>query len=145
MMPCEIMAEAPLSDATQECLDCHASIHPGIVEGWQRSRHAVTTPKDAMAVEETARSVSNPSIPHPLQTIAVGCAECHTLRPKAHADTFEHNGYEVHVVVSPKDCAVCHTVETEQYDKNIMAHAFKNLAGNLVHQMLQHSIIGKSV
>ena len=145
MMPFEIMAEAPLSDATQECLDCHASIHPGIVEGWQKSRHAVTTPKNAMVVEETARRVSNPSIPNPLQSIAVGCAECHTLRPKAHADTFEHNGHEVHVVVSPKDCAVCHPIETDQYDKNIMAHAFKNLAGNPIHQMLEHSIIGKSV
>jgi hydroxylamine dehydrogenase len=31
---------APVSDATQECLDCHAIFHPGIVADWQKSRHA---------------------------------------------------------------------------------------------------------
>ena len=30
-------ADLPISEATQECLDCHASIHPGIVSGWQPS------------------------------------------------------------------------------------------------------------
>ena len=145
IMPAMLLAEAPLSDATQECLDCHASIHPGIVEGWQKSRHAVIHPEKAMAAEEIAKKVSSPSIPDPLRTVAVGCAECHTLRPKAHADTVEHNGYDIHVVVSPKDCAVCHSVESEQYDKNIMAHAFKNLAGNPLYQKLLKSIIGKPV
>ena len=145
MVPSMLLAEAPLSDATQECLDCHASIHPGIVEDWQKSRHAMITPENAMAADELAKKVSSPSIPEPIKSTAVGCAECHTLRPKAHADTVEHNGYDIHVVVSPKDCAVCHSVEAEQYSKNIMAHAFKNLAGNPVHQKLQQSIIGKAV
>jgi len=145
ILPSHLLAEAPLSDASQECLDCHASIHPGMVEGWQESRHALITPKQALGVEEIARKVSSSSIPDQLQTVAVGCVECHTLRPKAHADTVEHNGYDIHVVVSPKDCAVCHAVESEQYTKNIMAHAFKNLAGNPVYQKLLKSIIGKPV
>jgi len=46
---------------------------------------------------------------------------------KEHADTFDHNGYDIHIVVSPGDCRTCHAQETEQYSKNIMAHAYKNL------------------
>ena len=47
--------------------------------------------------------------------VAVGCAECHTANPDAHEDTFLHNGYRVHVVVTPADCAQCHPVEAKQY------------------------------
>ena len=55
IMPSMLLAEAPLSDATQECLDCHASIHPGMVEDWKKSRHAVIHPEKAMAAEEIAK------------------------------------------------------------------------------------------
>lgn len=134
--------EAPVSDATQECLDCHAIFHPGIVEGWRSGRHAAVTPQQAMAVEDPARKVSSTDVPAWLQGSSVGCAECHTLRPEAHADTFEHNGYEVHVVVSPDDCRTCHATEADQYSRNIMAHAYGNLADNALYQQLQHAILG---
>jgi hypothetical protein len=45
-------SEAPVSDATQECLDCHAATHPGIVESWKKSRHGLITPAQAMADPE---------------------------------------------------------------------------------------------
>jgi hypothetical protein len=137
--------EAPLSDATQECLGCHASFHPGIVADWRSGRHAVVTPRAAMSVEGPARKVSSTSVPESLQGVAVGCAECHTLRPEAHADTFEHNGYNVHVVVSPEDCRTCHTTEVTQYADNIMAHAYGNLADNTLYQQLQRTILGTPV
>ena len=133
--------EIPLSEASAECIDCHSSIHPGIVSDWQKSRHAMITPQKAMAVEGIARKVSSQTVPEGLQNVAVGCAECHTLRPKAHADTFEHNGYEVHVVISPDDCQTCHATERKQYAKNIMAHAYGNLANNKLHQKFEHSIL----
>ena len=38
-------ADAPYSEATEECLGCHESIHPGIVEDWKRSRHANDHPE----------------------------------------------------------------------------------------------------
>jgi len=136
-------AELPVSDATAECLDCHASIHPGIVQDWQTSRHARIAPQQAMAVEGLARKVSSPTVPETLKNVVVGCAECHLLNAKTHADTFEHNGYEIHVVVSPNDCRICHAQEAEQYSKNLMAHAYANLAGNTLYQKLQLSIIGK--
>ena len=134
----------PVSDSTAECLDCHASIHPGIAKDWQNSRHARIIPKDAMAVEGLARKVSSTAVPEALLNNAVGCAECHMLRPEAHADTFDHNGYDIHVVVSPDDCRTCHAQETEQYSKNLMAHAYHNLAGNKLYLQQQDSIIGET-
>jgi len=50
-------ADVSVSEATSECIDCHASVHPGIVIDWQNSRHANIAPKDAMAVEGLARKV----------------------------------------------------------------------------------------
>ncbi|MGD8368872.1 MAG: multiheme c-type cytochrome, partial [Desulfobacterales bacterium] len=136
-----ICAEAPVSDATAECLDCHSSFQPGIVADWKHSRHAAVTPGEAMKVEGLARKVSSDTVPENLQGTAVGCAECHMLRPDAHADTFEHNGYEIHVVVSPDDCKTCHSTEAGQYEKNLMSHARKNLAENPVYHQLQESIL----
>ena len=117
-----VAADVAISDATSECLDCHSSVHPGIVKSWEK--------------------VSGNQVPENFLPVAVGCAECHTQRSKSHADTFEHNGYDVHVVVSPRDCATCHTQEADQYSKNIMAHAFNNLAENPVYHMLQNTILG---
>ena len=75
--------------------------------------------------------------------MAVGCAECHTLRSEAHRGTFEHNGYQVHTVVSPPDCATCHVQEQRQYSRNLMAYARKNLAANPVYQDLQRVVLGQ--
>ena len=130
-----------LSEATTECLDCHGEIHPGIVADWQSSRHARTTPGTAMAVSGLGRKVSATDVPEKLKTIVVGCAECHTQRPGAHADTVEHNGYDMHVVVSPDDCQTCHAVERQQFSRNIMAHAYGNLKNNAVYQDLEKTIL----
>jgi hypothetical protein len=135
-------AEVELSEATQACIECHQIIHPGIVADWQRSRHSLVAPKTAMAVSGLGLKISNPAVPEHLRKTAVGCAECHTLRPKEHADTYEHNGYDIHTVVSPGDCRTCHSLEAEQYSRNIMAHAYKNLAGNQVYNDLENTILG---
>lgn len=136
---------APVSEATETCLMCHETLHPGIVAGWRSSRHAVVTPAAATAVEGLARKVSSDTIPESLGQVVVGCAECHTLRPDEHEGVFEHNGYRVHSVVSPGDCQVCHVVEAEQYAGNIMAHAHGNLENNALYQDLQRNILGVPV
>lgn len=134
--------DAPVSDATQECLDCHATFHPGIVEDWRRSRHAQTTVQAALVLAPEARKVSATDVPAPLLNVAVGCAECHTMRNDSHADAFEHNGTDIHVVVSPDDCATCHSEERQQYAKNLMAHAYRNLVDNTLYRDLQRSLSG---
>jgi hydroxylamine dehydrogenase len=135
----------PISDATRECLDCHESIHPGIVEDWKTSRHASTTPRKAMSEKEISLKVSSKDVPDEYLDVVVGCAECHTGRSKVHSDTFNHNEYDVHTVVSPDDCAICHSQEVKQYSENIMSFAFTNLNSNLLYQDLEHSILGKPV
>jgi hypothetical protein len=133
-------AAASISEASDECLSCHAVIHPGMVAGWNSSRHAKVSPAAALEKPELERRVSAEHVPEALSRTVVGCAECHTLNPEKHQDTFEHNGYEVHVVVSPKDCETCHPVEVRQYSQNLMSHAYKNLKDNSLYQDLAEKI-----
>ena len=135
-----VRGEFPVSGATEECLGCHATLHPGIVESWKKSRHGATTPGQALTVEGLERRVTGQAVPDNLKNVVVGCAECHSLNPGSHQDTFDHNGYDIHVVVSPKDCAVCHTQEGEQYDRNLMAHAHGILVNNDVYRMLVQAV-----
>jgi predicted Fe-S protein YdhL (DUF1289 family) len=144
--PCiGLCSDADMSDDTQDCLGCHEYSHPGIVENWRMSAHAQSTVKDAMGVGAMSRKVSAKEVPASLSSKSVGCAECHTLNAESHADTFEHNGYDVHVVVTPLDCATCHPVEADEFSKNLMAHSRNNLAGNTVYRQLQVSILGAPV
>ena len=74
-------AAAPVSDDTQTCLDCHVQVTPGIVADWQASRHAAATPAQAMKKSGVEAKISAKSVPGDLAANAVGCAECHTMRP----------------------------------------------------------------
>ncbi|MBD3297488.1 MAG: hydroxylamine oxidase [candidate division Zixibacteria bacterium] len=126
--------EAPLSEASDACITCHETATPGIVADWARSRHATVTPSAALAMPEMSRRVSNPDIPDSLSSIVVGCAECHLQRASAHADSYDHNGYLIHTVVTPMDCAACHPSEQGQYAQNLMSNAHVNLTNNDVYQ-----------
>lgn len=108
----------PVSPVTAECLDCHAEIHPGIVTDWRTSVHADTVyqGKDGQAAPSS-----------------VGCAECHVRGDEDKAGGFEHNGYQVHTVVSPADCAACHPEPAAQFKDNLMAHAYGNLVNNKLY------------
>lgn len=138
-------ADADISSSTQECIECHRTATPGIVSDWERSRHAKTTVAEALKKTKLERRVSAEKVPQDLAGTAVGCAECHTLNSDKHPDSFEHNGYNVHVVVSPEDCAVCHTAERKEFEKNIMAHAWGNLQNNPVYRDLADTINGVQV
>jgi hydroxylamine dehydrogenase len=133
---------AAWSPDTDVCLDCHRELHPGIVSDWLNSRHSYTKPSEALTGPMSGRRISARSVPEELLENTVGCAECHTLRPEAHRDTFDHNGYDVHVVVSPADCATCHPVEREEYEHNIMSRAHGNLVDNPVYSDLAAMING---
>jgi hypothetical protein len=131
---------APLSEQTQECLDCHQTYSPGIVEDWLSGHHAHTTPAQAMQEPELAREVSSESIPENLLNVAVGCYECHSLNGDRHKDNFEHFEYRINVVVSPNDCATCHSKENEQYLEGKKAYALMNLQKNPVYHTLVETI-----
>jgi hypothetical protein len=131
-----------ISEETTECLECHAKITPGMVADWTSSRHAKISPLKAFQKKELERRISAKSVPEELEQNVVGCAECHTLNSEKHSDTFEHNGYEVHIVITPEDCATCHPVEVKQYGENLMSHAYGNLQNNSLYQDLVRSING---
>jgi len=133
---------ADMSDATAECLECHSSLAPGMVAAWQNSRHARVSPTEAWKKTELERRISTKSVDKKLAANVVGCAECHTLNPEKHSDNFEHNGYQVHIVVTPEDCATCHPQEVKQYGENLMSHAYGNLQDNSLYQDLVRTING---
>jgi hypothetical protein len=139
--------KAPLSEATEECLSCHSLFSPGVARDWERSRHASNTVEMALkrpAKERRVSVLSEEEIKGIAGYVAVGCAECHTANPDAHEDTFLHNGYRVHVVVTPADCAQCHPVEAKQYrTQNKMAHAYGNLHDNPFYRSLMENVIGR--
>jgi len=135
-------AQATMSEDTEACIECHASIHPGIVFEWKRSSHAQITPETALKKKRLERLVSSKKIPGALIKNAVGCAECHTLNPARHKDTFEHNDFKVHVVVTPEDCATCHATEAQQYGKNLMSHAYGNLMNNTLYRDMVKAVNG---
>ncbi len=135
-------ASGRISDESKICIECHSSVNPGIVAGWQKGRMAKVTPKAARSMILRKRRVSFETVPDRLARVVVGCAECHTMNADKHRDTFEHYGYKVHVVVTPEDCATCHPVEVGQYGKNLMSHAYGNLKNNSVYLGLVNSTIG---
>jgi hypothetical protein len=53
----------PLSEASETCLACHESLHPGIVSGWRSSRHAAPTPAVAREPEGLALPTALDGIP----------------------------------------------------------------------------------
>lgn len=136
----------PLSEESQECLDCHISVSPGIVEDWRAGHHSHGRPAEAMSKDLLSREVSAQSVPDHLKNVAVGCYECHGLNTDNHKDTFEHFGYAINVIVSPKDCAVCHTEEEKQFSSSKKAYAIANLMDNPVyHKLVETATSLKSV
>jgi len=76
-----------LSDMSKECIKCHKDRDPGIYQQWGESRHFRAN---------------------------VGCYECHHAT-KGEPDAFEHFGGYIATIVSPKDCAQCHSNEAGQF------------------------------
>jgi hydroxylamine dehydrogenase len=132
----------PISENTEACLTCHSQLHPGIVAEWKKSRHANSTPGEALKKQTLERRISNEKFPDEFSKTAVGCAECHMMNSEKHKDSFDHNGFKVHIVVTPSDCATCHSIERQQYEKNLMSQAHGNLVKNPVYLGLADEVNG---
>ena len=83
-----VTADAKFSEQTQQCMECHGDLMPGILEQWQYSSH---------------------------WQAGIGCYECHVAE-KGDADAMDHNGFLVATIVSPKDCAKCHPKESAEQE-----------------------------
>jgi hypothetical protein len=92
-------AAAPLSAGSQTCLACHQGITEGIVGQWKLSSHSKS---------------------------GVGCLECHQAEA-GDADGFDHNGFRIATIVSPKDCSRCHEKESKEFQASHHAEAAKIL------------------
>ncbi|MBN1222764.1 MAG: hydroxylamine oxidase [Candidatus Aminicenantes bacterium] len=129
-----------LSQQTEECLGCHETYSPGIVEDWRSGSHAHITPAQAMTKPLPARKISSTTVKESLLNVTVGCYECHGLNADVHKDNFNHFDNKINVVVSPDDCAVCHAAEREQFASSKKAHALGNLEKNPVYHKLVETI-----
>jgi hydroxylamine dehydrogenase len=78
---------AELSSQSRECIDCHRKESPGLYQQWGSSKHYRGN---------------------------VGCYECH-VADSDDPDAFRHYDTTIAVIVSPKDCARCHSKEVEQF------------------------------
>jgi len=82
-------AEAPGGQeisASQDCIDCHKELMPGLHRQWAASRHG---------------------------ELGVGCLDCHAAAVED-PDGFDHFGIQVATLVTPKDCGTCHTEIAKQ-------------------------------
>jgi len=83
-----------------ECVDCHRQANPGIISHWEGSPHAEK---------------------------GVACVECHTAEADE-ADSYLHYGATIATVVTPGDCARCHTAEQAEFAESHHAKAGNILA-----------------
>ncbi|UCH65861.1 MAG: hypothetical protein JSW63_01630 [Ignavibacterium sp.] len=79
-----------MSDETKECISCHNTETTGIYQEWGTSKHFRAN---------------------------VGCFECHQAKVND-IDAFEHNGYTISIITSPKDCSKCHAKEVQEFDES---------------------------
>ncbi len=78
------------------CFNCHqvSGIMNGVMKDWEGSAHA---------------------------EYDVSCIDCHEADP-SDVDAISHNGYYMSPVVSPLDCAECHSQEVQEFDQSL--HSF---------------------
>lgn len=132
-----------ISEDTQTCIDCHESFTPGIVADWVKSIHSKSSLRSAMQKPLLERRISISALPeNESANFIVGCYECHSLRADEHTDNFEHFGYNINVIVSPKDCETCHPVEVAEFTGTKKYHALDILRDNSLFSTMVETITG---
>ncbi|MFT7620407.1 MAG: hydroxylamine dehydrogenase [Planctomycetota bacterium] len=81
--------------SSEKCVACHENANPGIIGHWKGSTHAEK---------------------------GIGCVECHTANEKD-ADSFLHYGETIATVVTPLDCARCHSAVNDEFQASHHAKA----------------------
>ena len=88
------------ADESEACIACHGVSSPALVKQWESSSHA---------------------------TNDVGCLSCHETK-KDDTDAWDHFGWFVSPIVTPKDCAACHSREFDEFSRSHHAKAGEILA-----------------
>jgi hypothetical protein len=83
------------------CISCHDTITPGIVKQWENSKHS---------------------------EVGVKCYVCHEAK-EDDPSGYDHNGYFITAIPSPKYCEGCHTKQTKEFWKS--KHAWAAFMGPL--------------
>ena len=91
---------AVAADDSEVCVACHIISSPALVMQWQESLHADQD---------------------------VGCLSCHET-DTGDIDAWDHFGYFVSPLVTPKDCAACHEREYEEFRQSHHAKAGEIIA-----------------
>ncbi|MEZ4294310.1 MAG: multiheme c-type cytochrome [Polyangiaceae bacterium] len=93
-------APALVPASSKECVACHSSSSPGIVEHWKGSEHSKK---------------------------GVGCTDCHQA-DAGDVDAFQHYGQTIATIVTPRDCGRCHTEVAAEFGRSHHAKAGNILA-----------------
>ncbi len=94
------IAGAAVPPESRACVDCHAKTSAALVREWEHSRHA---------------------------SVEVGCYDCHQAK-EGEPDAWKHQGVWVSTLVTPKDCANCHSDEFAQFTGSHHAKAGEIIA-----------------
>lgn len=93
-----------LSEVAKECVDCHKTEQPGIINDWKDSRHG---------------------------HVGVSCLDCHQVEkgdPTAtQHETLVGTDVYVSVLVPPSTCARCHPVEVDQFNNSGHFRAYRQI------------------
>jgi hydroxylamine dehydrogenase len=80
-------AHVSVPAASKQCVSCHGQVNPGIVGHWEGSTHAEK---------------------------GVACVDCHRAGDED-VDGYDHYGYRIATIVTPRDCSACHQTESAQF------------------------------
>jgi hydroxylamine dehydrogenase len=89
------------AEKTSPCVTCHNSVMPGIVKQWEDSKHSKA---------------------------GIMCETCHTAK-KSDPSGYEHNGFSITAVPSPKYCEACHPKAVKEHTNS--KHAWSAFFGPL--------------
>jgi len=79
-----------ISSETKACAECHKTLNAAIYQQWGGSKHYRAN---------------------------VGCYECH-MSQDGKPGAFKHEGQWITTIVSPRDCARCHSKEAEEFARS---------------------------
>ena len=93
-----------MTEAGKECIDCHKTENPGIINDWKDSRHAHA---------------------------GVSCIDCHAVEPDSPMATQHETliGTDVYisVLVPPSTCQRCHPAEVQQFNESGHVRSYKQI------------------